>query len=239
MRVFLAIAWLSNGVNGDFQEMGTGYCMDSQNIYYDSFTAAPGDLGYVGSLDECRQRSQAEAQSPGFAFSSSNDCTVYMNNGQSPSSFQVPAAGIVNSNYGNGEVKKASEHTTLTTCYKKLPATTSSTTRESTSVVSTATTSTTSTTTTLGVISGVTIDRYTVTTDAFCSNAIDSTDPSILRSFDSKESCWDFCSSQASCVACFRPCTDGTQGHCDGESCSFLAVSLCSTRVSDGCGAQI
>ena len=24
MRVFLAIAWLSNGVNGDFQEMGTG-----------------------------------------------------------------------------------------------------------------------------------------------------------------------------------------------------------------------
>jgi hypothetical protein len=32
-----------------------------------------------------------------------------------------------------------------------------------------------------GVISGVTIDRYTVTTDAFCSNAIDSTDPSTLR----------------------------------------------------------
>jgi len=52
------------------------FCIWQRNIYYDSFTAAPGDLGYVGSLDECRHRSQAEAQSPGFAFSSSNDCTA-------------------------------------------------------------------------------------------------------------------------------------------------------------------
>ena len=29
MRVFLAIAWLSNGVNGDFQEMGTGAALAS------------------------------------------------------------------------------------------------------------------------------------------------------------------------------------------------------------------
>ena len=37
MRVFLAIAWLSNGVNGDFQEMGTGrpgFILSHQNGWF-------------------------------------------------------------------------------------------------------------------------------------------------------------------------------------------------------------
>ena len=48
----------------------------SRNIYYDSFTAAPGELGYGGTLSECEVRSEAEPQSPGFAFGTSSDCTV-------------------------------------------------------------------------------------------------------------------------------------------------------------------
>ena len=37
MRVFLASAWLSNGVNGDFQEMGTGrpgFILSHQNGWF-------------------------------------------------------------------------------------------------------------------------------------------------------------------------------------------------------------
>jgi len=228
---------LLGGTHSEFQNMGIGFCMDFQNIYYDSFTAEVGELGYGGTLSECELRSEAEPQSPGFAFGTSSDCTVYMNNGQTPSSFQVPSTGIVDSNYGNGEVKQASGHTTATICYKKLPPTTSSTTTESTSsTASTASTTTTTTTTT----KGVTNDRYTVSADSFCSNAVDSSAPSILQTSDSKESCWDYCSREVSCIACFQPCTDNTQGGCaSAEGCLYVAVSLCSTRVSAGCGAQI
>ena len=34
----------------------------------------------------------------------------------------------------------------------------------------------------------------------------------ILRTFSLSSDCWDFCGSQVDCVACFQPCTDGTQG---------------------------
>ena len=165
---------------------GSEWTAPSRNIYYDSFTAEVGELGYGGTLSECELRSEAEPQSPGFAFGTSSDCTVtwrnifvsnhgkpmrksiklkvknmqiqhferwlkgvdkggfsvtlgcftrgfpkvYMNNGQTPSSFQagigwmgifreifwmsswwnldgqVPSTGIVDSNYGNGEVKQ-------------------------------------------------------------------------------------------------------------------------------------
>ena len=53
-----------------------------RNIYYDSFTASTGENGYDGTLAMCESRSASNPQSPGFAFSDTNDCTIYMNNGQ-------------------------------------------------------------------------------------------------------------------------------------------------------------
>ncbi|CAJ1446427.1 unnamed protein product [Effrenium voratum] len=46
------------------------------NIYYDSFTAQPGELGYDGLRSTCRQRSDTEPQSPGFAFGTGGECSA-------------------------------------------------------------------------------------------------------------------------------------------------------------------
>ena len=62
------------------------------------------------------------------------------------------------------------------------------------------------------VLKGVISSRYTETTDAYCSNAMDDDDPSILSRYDSFENCWEYCASETSCAACFQPCLDGTGG---------------------------
>lgn len=59
---------------------GSEWTAPSRNIYYDSFTAEVGELGYGGTLSECELRSEAEPQSPGFAFGTSSDCTVTWRN---------------------------------------------------------------------------------------------------------------------------------------------------------------
>lgn len=46
----------------------------ARNKQYERYKAAPGEMGYAGTLEECENRSLAEPQSPGFAFSTSNDC---------------------------------------------------------------------------------------------------------------------------------------------------------------------
>ncbi|CAE7330277.1 CUL1 [Symbiodinium necroappetens] len=225
-----------------FELLGNGFCMDSQNIYYDSFTASTGENGYDGTLAMCESRSASNPQSPGFAFSDTNACTIYMNNGQVPIGFEVPISGTVTTNYGNGPINKASGHF-ASSCYRKLPTTTTTTSTESvatSSSSSTSTPSTTTTTTTAAAPQGVMSSRYTETADAYCSNAMDDDDPSILSRYDSFENCWEYCASETSCAACFQPCLDGTGGGCIGsQGCQFLAVSLCSAKTADGCGARI
>ncbi|CAE7029096.1 Tiparp [Symbiodinium sp. CCMP2456] len=214
--------------------------MDSQNIYYDSFTASTGENGYDGTLAMCESRSASNPQSPGFAFSDTNACTIYMNNGQVPIGFEVPISGTVTTNYGSGPINKASGHFT-SSCYRKLPTTTTTTSTESVATSSSSSaTSTPSTTTTAAAPQGVMSSRYTETADAYCSNAMDDDDPSILSRYDSFENCWEYCASETSCAACFQPCLDGTGGGCIGaQGCQYLAVSLCSAKTADGCGARI
>ncbi|CAE6968044.1 Parp12 [Symbiodinium natans] len=213
--------------------------MDSQNIYYDSFTASTGENGYDGTLEMCQSRSSSNPQSPGFAFSDTNACTIYMNNGQVPIGFEVPLSGMVTTNYGSGPINKASGHFG-SSCYRKLTTTTTTSSTESVASSSSSTSAASATTTTTATAApGFISSSYSETTDAYCSNAMED-GPSILSRYDSFESCWEYCAAESTCAACFQPCLDGTGGGCNGaQGCQFLAVSLCSAKTADGCGARI
>ena len=94
-----------------FEPVGSGFCMDSQGNYYDTFGACEGEVvDFDGTIQSCEDRAASNVHAVGFAYASSDQtglariacCDVYMENGFVPTEFQYTASRSATSNEGAG-----------------------------------------------------------------------------------------------------------------------------------------